>query len=35
MGAIHIGVGHDNDLVISDLLDIEILPADAGAERRY
>ena len=31
--AVHVGVGHDDDPVVADLLDVEILPANAGAER--
>src|SRR5919106_2495087 len=31
--AVDIRVGHDDDLVVADLLDIELLAADAGAER--
>ena len=34
MGAVHVGVGHDDDLVIAQLVGIEFLAADAGAERR-
>ena len=32
MGAVHVGVRHDDDLVVAQLLDVELL-ADAGAER--
>src|SRR3546814_8724033 len=32
--AVDIGVGHDDDPVIADLRDVELLGADAGAERR-
>jgi len=35
MGPVDIGVGHDDDLVVADLFDIEIFASDAGAERRY
>ena len=31
MAAVHIGIGHDDDLVIAELFDIELIP-DAGAE---
>ena len=34
MGAVDVGVGHDDDLVVAALLDVEFLAADAGAERR-
>src|SRR5437764_11389257 len=33
MTAVDVGVGHDDDAVIARLLDLEILAADAGAER--
>src|SRR6266446_3363484 len=33
MAAVDIGVGHDDDAVIARLLDLEILAADASAER--
>ena len=33
MGAVDIGVGHDDDLVIAQLVGVEFLAADAGAER--
>src|SRR2546425_7942865 len=33
MAAVDIGVGHDDDAVVARLLDLEILAADAGAER--
>ena len=33
MGAVDIGVRHDDDLVIAQLVDVEIVLADAGAER--
>src|SRR5215813_4401599 len=33
MRAVDIRVGHDDDLVIAELRDVEILVADAGAER--
>ena len=33
MGAVDVGVGHDHDLVIAQLLEVELLAADAGAER--
>ena len=34
MGAVDVGVGHDDDLVVAQLLEVEIVAADAGAERR-
>ena len=34
MGAIHIGIGHDDDLVVAELRDIEIL-VDSRSKRRY
>ena len=34
MGAVDVGVGHDDDLVIAQLVDVELVLADAGAERR-
>ena len=34
MRAVDVGVGHDDDLVIAQLVDIEVVAADAGAERR-
>src|SRR5215216_2910104 len=33
VGAVHVGVGHDDDLVIARLRDVELL-ADPGADRR-
>jgi len=33
MRAVHVGVGHDDDLVIAQLLDVELVAADAGAKR--
>ena len=33
MRAVDVGVGHDDDLVIAQLVDVELIPADAGAER--
>src|SRR3569623_1693619 len=33
MRAVDIGVGHDDDLVVAQLLDVEIVAADAGAHR--
>ena len=32
MGAVHIGIRHDDDLVVAELVDVEIL-AQSGAER--
>jgi hypothetical protein len=34
VGAVDVGVGHDDDLVVAQLLDVEVVAADAGAERR-
>ena len=34
MAAVHVSVGHDDDLVIASLFDVEILGSDAGAQRR-
>ena len=33
MGAVDVGVGHDDDLVVAQFLDVEIVAADAGAHR--
>ena len=33
MGAIDIGIGHDDDLVVAQLVQIELVPPDPGAER--
>ena len=33
MAAVDIGIGHDDDLVIPELVEVEFV-ADAGAERR-
>ena len=33
MGAVDVGVGHDDDLVVAQLVDREFVGADAGAER--
>ena len=33
MGTVDIGVGHDDDLVVAQLADVEIIAADAGAKR--
>jgi hypothetical protein len=32
--AVHVGVGHDDDLAVAELGGVEIVLADAGAERR-
>ena len=32
MRAVHIGIGHDDDLMIAELIDVELI-ADARAER--
>ena len=34
VGAIDVGVGHDDDLVVAQLVDVELFPANAGAQRR-
>ncbi len=34
MGAVHIGVGHDNDAVIAQLIGIEIIPANTATQCR-
>jgi hypothetical protein len=33
MRAVHVGVGHDDDLVVAQLADVELVPPDPGAER--
>ncbi len=33
MRAVDVGVGHDDDLVVAQLLDVEVVAADAGAHR--
>ena len=33
MRAIDVGVGHDDDLVVAQLFDVEFVAADAGAKR--
>ena len=33
MGAVDVGVGHDDDLVVAQLVGVELVVADAGAER--
>src|SRR3546814_16874459 len=33
MRAVDVGVGHDDDLVIAQLFQVEIVPADSGAKR--
>ena len=33
MGAVDVGVRHDDDLVVAQLVGVELLAADAGAER--
>ena len=32
MRAVHVGIGHDDDLVVAQLLDIKLIPANAGAQ---
>ena len=34
MGAVDVGVGHQDDLVVAELGDVELLEPDAGAQRR-
>ena len=34
MRAVHVRIGHDDDLVVAQLVGVEVLAADAGAERR-
>ena len=34
MRAVHVGVRHDDDAVVAQLLDVEVLAADSAAERR-
>ena len=34
MRAVHVRVGHDDDAVVAELRDVEVLGADAAAERR-
>ena len=34
MRAVHVGVGHDHDLVVAQLVEIELVAANAGAQRR-
>ena len=34
MGPVHIGVGHDDNLVIAQFFDIEIIPANTRAHSR-
>ena len=34
MGAVDVCVGHDDDAVVAQLVGVEVLPTDAGAERR-
>ena len=33
MRAVDVGVGHDHDLVVAELLEVEFLATDPGAER--
>ena len=33
MRAVDVGVGHDDDLVVAQLVEVEVVAADAGAER--
>jgi len=32
MRSVHVGIGHDDDLVVADLLDVELVLADTGAD---
>ena len=34
MGSVHIGIGHDNDAMITELVDIELIRADTGTQCR-
>ena len=34
VGAVHVGIGHDDDAVVAELGDIEVVLADAGAQGR-
>ncbi len=34
MRTIDIGIGHDDDLVVAQFLDIKLIPANPGAHRR-
>ena len=34
MGAVHVGIGHDDDLVVAQLCDVKVF-VDAGSERGY
>ncbi len=34
VGAVDVGVGHDDDLVVAHLVGVEVVAADAGAQRR-
>jgi len=34
VGAVDVGVGHQDDLVIAQLVGVEVVAADAGAERQ-
>ena len=34
MCTVHVSVSHDDDLVVAQLLDVEVVAADAGAESR-
>ena len=33
MRAVHVGIRHDDDLVVAQLVDVEFIPPDAGAQR--
>jgi hypothetical protein len=33
MRAVHVGIGHDDDLVVAQLVQIELVAADPGAKR--
>ena len=35
VAAVDVGVGHDDDLVVAGLFDVEILTPDAGAQRIF
>jgi hypothetical protein len=34
MGAVHVSIGHDDDLVVAQLVGVELILADTGAKRR-
>jgi hypothetical protein len=34
MRAVHVGIGHDDDLVVAQFFDVELIPSDPGAKRQ-